>query len=133
MLGYTELPRREQSKRAAKEKSNMKQLMDKQSQGGEEELEEPAAFVDSDSDPAWTPALKDEATEEPVVPGVSRKRVKKMKPSHVRKRASSSGRNLISAAAHGAGIHEIDGYSSGETVHTKKHKASAGKMLLKYF
>lgn len=53
-------PRRETSRRAAKEKSNIQQLIAKQAQTGttEEPDDEPVEFVDSDSDPAWTPACK---------------------------------------------------------------------------
>lgn len=57
------LPRRETSKRAAKEKINMKQLIAKQ---GDDELEEPPEFADSDSDPAWTPQAKNDGEEEPL-------------------------------------------------------------------
>lgn len=106
----------------------MKQLMEKHT--GDEELEEPAEFVDSDSDPAWTPAAKVEDGDEALGPVVGRKRVKKIKPANMRKRASTSSRNLISAAAQGAGIQEIDGYSSGETIHTKKQRAASGKFYL---
>ncbi|GLV35800.1 uncharacterized protein CBL_01048 [Carabus blaptoides fortunei] len=114
------LPRRETSKRAAKEKSNMQQLMARQA---DDEPEEPVEFVDSDSDPAWTPQLKDDATDD-TTPLANRKKTKRIKPGTGRKRA----RNLISAAAQGAGIHELDGYSSGEgaVVVSKKHRAASG-------
>lgn len=52
-------PRRETSRRAAKEKSNIQQLIAKQAQatvaGDADDPDEPVEFVDSDSDPAWTP------------------------------------------------------------------------------
>ncbi|XP_025830807.1 uncharacterized protein LOC108744837 isoform X2 [Agrilus planipennis] len=51
--------RRETSKRAAKEKSNYKMLA-KQA----EEDEDAPEFIDSDSDPAWTPQAKEEIEEE---------------------------------------------------------------------
>lgn len=73
------MPRRETSKRAAKEKTNIQQLI-VGAVAGEEELEEPVEFVDSDSDPAWTPQQKDEGEEEMVVTG-GRKRVKRTKPA----------------------------------------------------
>lgn len=57
------LPRRETSKRAAKEKINMKQFVSKQ---GDDDLEEPPEFADSDSDPAWTPQAKNDGEEEPL-------------------------------------------------------------------
>lgn len=55
------LPRRETSKRAAKDKINMKQFVVKQ---GDDDLEEPPEFADSDSDPAWTPQAKNDAEDE---------------------------------------------------------------------
>lgn len=57
------LPRRETSRRAAKEKINMKQLIARQ---GDDDLEEPPEFMDSDSDPAWTPQAKNDGEEEPL-------------------------------------------------------------------
>lgn len=53
-------PRRETSRRKAKEKTTIKQFLDRQEHVLEEEAEvvDEPDFVDSDSDPAWTPAAK---------------------------------------------------------------------------
>ncbi|KAF5302320.1 hypothetical protein FQA39_LY10359 [Lamprigera yunnana] len=113
------LPRRESTKRAAKEKTNIQQLMAKQT--GEEDIEEPPEFCDSDSDPAWTPQARDDLEEE-----IPAKRGRKPKQSG-RKRSS---RNLISAAAQGAGIQDIDGCND-TLVQTKKQKAAGVKLPVK--
>nr|CAD7570378.1 unnamed protein product [Timema californicum] len=49
-------PRREVSRRKAKEKTTIKQFLDRQ-ESMDEDVDEPE-LVDSDSDPAWTPAAK---------------------------------------------------------------------------
>lgn len=51
-------PRRETSRRKAKEKTSMKQFLDRQENLDEEFDADEPEFVDSDSDPAWTPAAK---------------------------------------------------------------------------
>lgn len=50
-------PRRETSKRRAKEKTTMKNFLEKQGQDDEMEADDPD-FVDSDSDPVWVPGAK---------------------------------------------------------------------------
>lgn len=56
------IKRRETSKRAAKEKINIQQILS--SKPGEDDGDEPLEFQDSDSDPAWTPLSKEEMEEE---------------------------------------------------------------------
>ena len=53
------IPRRQTGKRAAKEKSSLKQLI-----AEAEFLEDAQEFPDSDSDPAWTPRMKEEVEED---------------------------------------------------------------------
>lgn len=127
------MQRRETSKRAAKEKISLQQLISKT--GVEEEAEEPTEFVDSDSDPAWTPLAKEEHDEEQPTKKGRRGRpsmllcnftyfiiinVLFIKGTRGRGRGT---RNLITAAAQGAGIQEIDGYAS-DSSHIKKNKTS---------
>ncbi|EFA02073.1 nuclear receptor coactivator 6 [Tribolium castaneum] len=101
------IPRRESTKRAAKEKINLQHLIKV-----DDDLEEPPEFQDSDSDPAWTPQAKEDGEE--IIP-ISKKS---------RKSSAKKRRNLITAAAQGAGIHEIDGYVSDNS---KKNKGSKNK------
>ena len=51
-------PRRETSRRKAKEKTSIKQFLDRQENLDEDFDADEPEFVDSDSDPAWTPAAK---------------------------------------------------------------------------
>jgi hypothetical protein len=52
------IPRRESTKRAAKEKTNLQHLIK-----ADDDIEEPPEFQDSDSDPAWTPQAKEDGEE----------------------------------------------------------------------
>lgn len=54
-------PRRESSKRAAKERSNIKLIAKREEEGEDND------FVDSDSDPAWTPQHKDDIEQDLVL------------------------------------------------------------------
>ncbi|XP_063909311.1 uncharacterized protein LOC135126961 isoform X2 [Zophobas morio] len=103
------IPRRESTKRAAKEKTNFQHLIK-----ADDDIEEPPEFQDSDSDPAWTPQATKEDGEE-IVP-ISKK---------CRKSGTKKKRNLITAAAQGAGIQEIDGYvSDGNPKKSRSNKSN---------
>lgn len=91
----TSVPRRESSKRAAKERKKS------ETASKDDEMEEPPEFQDSDSDPAWTPKVKDDGDDDVLAKSKKKGSVKRGKT-----------RNLITAAAEGAGIKEYDGYSS---------------------
>lgn len=98
-------PRRETSKRKAKEKTSVKQLLDRQQ--GIDYFDNDEEQADSDSDPAWTPAVKLVGEEE-------EKRKKRARPVITKK----TRRKIL----------EEDGYSSGETVISKKSKKKKYEM-----
>lgn len=109
-------PRRETSKRKAKEKTSVKQFLDRQQ--GIDYFDNDEEQADSDSDPAWTPAVKLVGDEED-------KRKKRLRPVITKKIRK---------------ILEEDGYSSGEVVvskkstrkkHEMKNSNSAGKISCK--
>lgn len=89
-------PRRETSRRKAKEKTSVKQFLDRQQ--GIDYFDNDEEQADSDSDPAWTPAVKLAGDEE-------EKRKKRARPVITKKIRK---------------ILEEDGYSSGEVIVTKK-------------
>lgn len=89
-------PRRETSRRKAKEKTSVKQFLDKQQ--GIDYFDNDEEQGDSDSDPAWTPAVKLVGDEED-------KRKKRGRPLITKKNKKTL---------------EEDGYSSGEVIVSKK-------------
>ncbi|XP_012054111.1 PREDICTED: LOW QUALITY PROTEIN: uncharacterized protein LOC105617149 [Atta cephalotes] len=89
-------PRRETSRRKAKEKTSVKQFLDRQQ--GIDYFDNDEEQVDSDSDPAWTPAVK-------LVGDEEEKRKKRVRPVITKKI-----RKML----------EEDGYSSGEAIISKK-------------
>ncbi|KRT80288.1 hypothetical protein AMK59_7360 [Oryctes borbonicus] len=102
------VPKRESSKRAAKERSNIKLIAKREEEADEND------FVDSDSDPAWTPQCKDDPE-----PDVMMKKSKRGRPGRKRNL-----RNLLSTAAEGAGIHDISD-NSNDITQIKKQKTSS--------
>jgi len=89
-------PRRETSRRKAKEKTSVKQFLDRQQ--GIDYFDNDEEQVDSDSDPAWTPAVK-------LIGDEEEKRKKRARPVITKKI-----RKML----------EEDGYSSGEANISKK-------------
>lgn len=89
-------PRRETSRRKAKDKTSVKQFLDRQQ--GIDYFDNDEEQADSDSDPAWTPAVK-------LVGDEDEKRKKRARPVITKKIRK---------------ILEEDGYSSGEIIVSKR-------------
>lgn len=100
-------PRRETSRRKAKEKTSVKQFLDRQQ--GIDYFDNDEEQVDSDSDPAWTPAVK-------LVGDEEEKRKKRVRPVITKKI-----RKML----------EEDGYSSGEAIISKKLTRKKHEMFSK--
>lgn len=90
------LPRRETSKRKAKEKTTVKQFLDRQQ--GIDPSDNEEEQVDSDSDPAWTPAAK-------LVGDEDEKKKKRGRPV-----VSKKSKRIL----------DEEGYSSGDVIFLKK-------------
>ncbi|CAG9767032.1 unnamed protein product [Ceutorhynchus assimilis] len=107
-----DVPKRELTKRAVKGKNSLTDII----KDGEEP-DEPPEYQDSeDSDPAWTPAAI--VDDEDMLP-MKKKGRGRSGPKHKKPR------NLIAAAAQGAGINDSDGlgvYSSPEKKLKSSHK-----------
>lgn len=101
-------PRRETSRRKAKEKTSVKQFLDRQQ--GIDYFDNDEEQVDSDSDPAWTPAVK-------LVGDEEEKRKKRARPVITKKIRK---------------ILEEDGYSSGEAIVSKKSTRKKHEMSSKH-